>query len=778
MASINGVRGSGAGPSIFGNRNVISGLASGMDTEGMIENAVSGYKTKITQLQQQRQRVEWKQNAYRDIIQKMVNFSQKYATLASGSDLINGSFFDNAINVLANGANADKVSASGKASTSVQVDSITQLATSSSYSTTGALRASNTASGSFDVKATEDVGKLDGTLTLGYGNQKIQISFTDKDVYKDADSMAAAINEKLANQTITLSDGREVKASEGIEARNVGGEIRFSAKNAGDSKEIWIDSASQSIDTALGINTTGDGKDIKSFTFKQDQVMEQKPVVDILSEKGFTITYNGETKTVKGPTSAELGSNWSKADYISKLQEKINSAFGPNSLTVSDAKGDGSNEIQFKFTAVDPHGRFEVHSAIEDKIGMQGGVGSALNTSSTLGDLLKGNEPASYDFKIKDAAGNEKTIATFNKDTTLQEVIDTINNSADSNIKVSYSKFTGKFMFESKETGENTNFDFGTGLASQMFGNTNASDSNGPSAGYQAGQNAEFTVTVNNEQQTIRQSSNTINIDGLKLTMKGTFGAAGSSNEAVTFTTSTDADKIVNAVKSMVEDYNAMAEEIKKTYASMPLTNSRGDYYEPLTDEDRADMSESAIKAYEEKAKTGLLFADRELATLYDGMTKALGVLGATGKDAQNLGLTVSYKDGASTLVFDENQFRKALEDDPKKVKEVFVGSQEAGNKKVGLMEGLKTQLDKYSKTTGAMKGVLVQKAGSPLAPTTMYQNVWQKEVDNFEKKISSLQDKMSSQIDYYNRQFSALEQMILQMNNQSSMLMGFNGGF
>ena len=50
----------------------------------------------------------------------------------------------------------------------------------------------------------------------------------------------------------------------------------------------------------------------------------------------------------------------------------------------------------------------------------------------------------------------------------------------------------------------------------------------------------------------------------------------------------------------------------------------------PLTDDDMADMSESAIKAYEEKAKTGILFADRDLASLYDGMTRALGVLGKT----------------------------------------------------------------------------------------------------------------------------------------------------
>ena len=58
--------------SLYGNRNVLSGLASGLDTESMIENMVSGTKAKITSLQQKRTTWEWKQEAYRNIIDLMV----------------------------------------------------------------------------------------------------------------------------------------------------------------------------------------------------------------------------------------------------------------------------------------------------------------------------------------------------------------------------------------------------------------------------------------------------------------------------------------------------------------------------------------------------------------------------------------------------------------------------------------------------------------------------------------------------------------------------------
>ena len=42
MASITSLTGSGSSNSLYGTRNVISGLASGMDTEAMIQNAISG----------------------------------------------------------------------------------------------------------------------------------------------------------------------------------------------------------------------------------------------------------------------------------------------------------------------------------------------------------------------------------------------------------------------------------------------------------------------------------------------------------------------------------------------------------------------------------------------------------------------------------------------------------------------------------------------------------------------------------------------------------------
>ena len=91
-------------------------------------------------------------------------------------------------------------------------------------------------------------------------------------------------------------------------------------------------------------------------------------------------------------------------------------------------------------------------------------------------------------------------------------------------------------------------------------------------------------------------------------------------------------------------------------------------------------------------------------------------------------------------------------------------------------MQALKQPLELYGKTEGG-KGVLVSKAGSPLAPSTMYTNTIQQELDKIDKEIEKWEDKMSDQVDYYTSKFSQLEQLVAQMNSQSSYFSQLMGG-
>ena len=134
MASITSLSNSYNTSSIYGNRNVLSGLASGMDTESMIENAISGIKLKIQNLYKKRTKIEWQQEAYRSIISKMYSFGSKYTSYSSGTNLMSASFFNSAVKIATMGANKDKVSATGRTESDIRLTSVKQLATSARYS--------------------------------------------------------------------------------------------------------------------------------------------------------------------------------------------------------------------------------------------------------------------------------------------------------------------------------------------------------------------------------------------------------------------------------------------------------------------------------------------------------------------------------------------------------------------------------------------------------------------------------------------------------------------
>ena len=98
------------------------------------------------------------------------------------------------------------------------------------------------------------------------------------------------------------------------------------------------------------------------------------------------------------------------------------------------------------------------------------------------------------------------------------------------------------------------------------------------------------------------RSSNTFDLDGMSITLNGTFEVKDGETP-VTFSSKTDTDKIIDVVKTMVEDYNAIVSEVKKAYSDMPLEKSDGSRYKPLTDEDKADMTEARSRPTRRKQK-------------------------------------------------------------------------------------------------------------------------------------------------------------------------------
>ena len=935
MASINGVSSSNSLSSLMNSANMISGLASGLDTESMIEGLVKSYQTKINTLNQKVTKTEWKQDAYRSIISKMVGFSSKYTSYTSSTNLMSAGFFSSAAKVTTQGLYKDLVAASGKSSSDISLDAVRQLATSAQYRTDSNLKAGDgssiEAASGIDLDGKTTLASLGGSLSLTYGSKTVNIQFdqvADVEAMKSIEEkmvaegktvttegvLAELINQKLSDEQITLSSGA-VKASDRIEVKAENGTISFRDKaNAGNS--VYVSGAGDTVKSALGLNLDNASEDRPSSITIPSSF---KKTVDVdnaayLSGRSMNLSLDGTTKTIKLPeivkgsdgkyrikdAKTNMLTDYNADNYAKAVNNAVKDAF-KGKVEVSNAADDGSLKLRFE---VQEGSDLVVNTDVGDTLGLGRTASTYLNTSKTLGDLLgedklagleqatKTNKDGTVE-KLTDSKGdplyafkiNGTTVGNFSKNSTLAEVMSAINGNKEASVQVSYSQTTKNFLFTSKETGVDSEIDMGEGLAQAMFGSTEIPDNSGssfaesygvgwlkegesaqfsfsvpgrevrfsitkdttinevvdklnkspmgmnhsfaynkytgqieakdknsgaaldlkitdrdgdsvefdqskaPAVDYTPGQDAKFTVTVNGETKEMTRSSNSVNIDGLTITMKDVFDGAkdadgnaavdstGKPKNSVTFKSTTDSDKIVDAVKSMIEDYNAMMSEIKSAYATMPYRKSNGTFadYEPLTDEERQGMSESAIERYEEKAKQGILFGDRNLSNLYDKMRNIFNLSGEDGATLRAMGISTSYSisDGTQTITLDEGKLRDMLDSDPERVTELFTKTDGTG----GIMQNMKTQLDNYAKTTGEPKGILIQQAGSPLSSLSLLNNSWQKEIDSLNTQIENWQDKLSDQVDRYTQQFTRLEMLINQMNSQSSTLAGLMGG-
>ena len=829
MASISSLMSSGSSSSIYGSRNsnIISGLASGMDTEAMIEGMVQGYQQKITQLGQDRTRLQWQQSAYQSISDKLVEFSRKYMSYNSpATNLFSASFFNNAILTSANGTYADLVSATGKSSSTIVLNAVAQLAEAARYTHDASGLDTSLGKGE-PVKLGEKqpLSTMSGSLTLEYGNKKVTLDFGELELFNKADGtldtakFQTALQDKLKEQKITTSSGDQVSADTLIDVKvDSNGTVTLSDKK-GAGNNVHFSGATGDLKNLV---TSADAEGTSSFTLSTTEkvVKEDATKAEYLSGKSFTVTLNGQTKTFTlGEIDPSKGNLHEQVKQ--NLQEGLDKAFGKGKITVDmDTTGPGEHSFSFSVSNGDT---FRITSPVGEVLGLgENGVTSYVDTGKTLGDLLgrtsdgaglngltggelakaigdvteikdkdgkvtsrvdsEGNTVDEQGFRLdKDGKRfqeyeltvNGVSIGKYNKDTALETVLNDINSNTEAGVSVSFSKTTNQFVFTAKETGAGGRVEIGGELGERLFGKVDVTDKDH----YTAGQDAKFTATINGQKMEFSRSSNTFDLDGMSITLNGTFEVKDGETP-VTFSSKTDTDKIIDVVKTMVEDYNAIVSEVKKAYSDMPLEKSDGSRYKPLTDEDKADMTESEIKAYEEKAKTGILFMDRDLSSLYSALRSAVAPGGSDGSFLRSIGIKTSYEDGLTTLSLDENALREALEQNPDQVKDAFTKSKENGAASDGLMASIQKVTDRYAATTGATKGILIEKAGSKYSPSAALNNTLLEQMKDIDKQVDKWQAKMSDKVDYYTNKFTQLEMLIAQMNSQSSSLAGMMGGY
>lgn len=859
MSSV-GSLSSSTSSSIFNSSNRITGLASGLDTDALIESMTAATRAKIAKQNQDKQLLQWKMDDYRSISSKLIDFQNKYLSYSSSTNLRSPSFFDKSIlSVLGENSKYVSVSGTSKNIDNISIAAVEQLAKNSSYVSSNPVSNQTLVGDKTENKFI--LSKLEGTsIKISYGSKTYTLSISDlktSDEVEGDNTITKDLVEKLNAELADIDYSGGGKLSDKIQFKMEGDKISLKELGTGNNS-MSIKGGDEELLEALGFEegTKASGGKIEGGVVT-DAVLEGYEDKDITFKemvfgegKTLSFTYNGITKTIELPESRDdiddgNEKTGQKVELAKYLQKELGKAFGSGRIDVDYTKEgkfefktvlagvessetvdntDTSSVLKFNYGDTNATKALGLTDGDSNRVNMNASVAeSGLNLSwpSTLESSGDKNKEKDFRINILNNATNEvitinKTVdgKEFDENTSLSDIIEAIN-ASDANVEVTYSEISDKFTLTSKELGASGNFSIigdyekdsngnivekleGDNLGTAIFGtgmkppsDKNSTKTENGSYTYTKGQDAIVWVDYDGEGGAgpvqVTRSSNTFNIDGLNVTVNGTFGMQKDDNgaikpgqpdpnaEAVTFSGKVDTEKITEAVKAMIEAFN---EIIKLSNDEVSEKKNRD--YPPLTDEQKEEMTEDQIKAWEEKAKAGMLFNDSDLRNFTSSIRFIFSGDSETMKLLSDMGIeTSSNFSDHGKINFDETKFKAALETNPDIISDLFTRTGETtvdseGNtvtKSAGLMNQIKTVFDKYASTTGATKGIFVQMAGATESPLSMLDNFILDQMNDIDDEIEKLQDKLEMETERYYKQFTSLETFISQMNSQSSWL-------
>lgn len=323
------------------------------------------------------------------------------------------------------------------------------------------------------------------------------------------------------------------------------------------------------------------------------------------------------------------------------------------------------------------------------------------------------------------------------------------------NVTVKYSEFSGGLVIESGEMGRDASFevctDYDANKVDNKFDQYN-------------GKNAEGTISKGGEIYVIDSATNVFTVDNIQFTLNSATGS-----DAVTLTGKTDISGLKDTIVGFVNDYNKIMESINEK-----LWETRDKDYMPLTEDQKKEMSESEIEAWEKKAKTGLLRGDSDLRRIQSAMKSAMSsMMSSTGLTLEAIGIepVQNYTTQNGMYKIDDAKLTEALQNNADEVKDLFTRPA-SGDDKGGVLTQLQSVLkDEFKSSSSSLAKRIGFEGTSTESNNTLSKNILkQKNV------IKELQDRYKSKENALFKKYSALEVMLEKLNAQTNSLYSLLG--
>lgn len=847
-----GMSGAGGGSMIR-----LTGMASGLDVDGTVKKMLAGDQTKIDKAKQDQQLLQWKQDAYKKIISDIKDLQNIYFDVTSSDSLISNTNYSSfnvtssASTIATATANTGALEgnytlnvlrlASAATITGNALNSQAKISTGFAGDTINITEGSNNVSfqipSNFSGTIDDAVNLLNSqlsskgiNLTTSNDNGKLKLvssDYVNGIIINDTNgvitsnsngttiSKPTSISTTLYDNTKLVSGGvgDKINITEG--AKNVSIQIpnNFDSSTIDDTVNYLN---SQFSSNGLSLNVVNDNGQLKFFNSDSNNDITIDDTGSNNAIGNITVTKNLGTEMTFNNTG--INSNWAGKviqfqvgtsapvavdftgftgttanDIANYMNQQIANTSGLNGqISVSTFSDDTGTYLRFnaltngvKIAASsvnDP----SIQSMIGKNINAQVSTSTALtNLDSTLNDNIHLNlvyNGTTYNVTLDNSATGK------NGGAKISDLAAAIYQQTGGNINASIDDITGKLTLKSVKTGTSSVIELTGGDANiiSALGLSNVQQ-NVPISGTDA--MVAITPPGSSVATTVTESTNKFLLNNINysLTNIGT----------TSLTVASDTQKVVDRFSAFLKKYNSVVDEI-----SAKLNEKKNYDYKPLTDAQKAQMSDSEEQAWNAKAQQGVLRNDSNLQTLLTNMRKIffdpVDQSGIT-FNAKQLGLDTSNdvtKAGEINFVSGGQEvFKQALETNGLDIMNLFNATssisyltvtndptqRQARYNSEGIMQRLSDILTDnvgYAQTTST-SAILSKYAnyqddysisggsGTNTIPDQLYTQ---------SLLLKKLTDKMSSDSEKYYKQFSQLETIMNSLNSQQASLSAMLG--
>ena len=480
---------------------------------------------------------------------------------------------------------------------------------------------------------------------------------------------------------------------------------------------------------------------VKANSTKVDKAKQEKQKLEWKKEAWQSLNteiynfYKGSVASLK--TNATFQSKSAKASDSSKVSVKANSNGANGTHTVSVKQIASSAYL----------------------------TGAEVKGNETTGDVKGSTKVSELGVTVGTTFSIKGKDFVVDENTTLKDLATGLSKLG---VNANFDEARGRFYVNSTGTGSEN--DFSIQITS---GSTDALDILGLSESSGAIKVAAQNAIISYNGVDYEGSSNTFEINGLSITAKGVTGKYDPVNKTFTddspisIDVSSDTEGMYNSIKKFVKEYNELIDKMNTLY------NEDSEGYDPLTDDERNQLSDDQIEKWEEKAKKGLLRRDSTISNLLSKMRSILNKgIEVTDKDGNTTKVTLAslgivtgdYTErGKLHIMGDEddeaysgqdNKLKAALENNPEIFSQAFAGNKDN--------QGIGFQLYDYLSTA--------MKRSSSSSSLTFYNDLTLKsDIEDKDDEIEKWEEKLQKMEDKYYKQFSAMETAMAKMQEQQS---------